>query len=102
MRFVQLCGVSSLTVVVALSTLVGCSSYYWPFPTQQSQVDDGWGDAYESNMAKMTANPDAGQVGEPIALDPETGDLVGQRYYESQKSNASDSALPSLTIDAGN
>lgn len=96
MRFAYHVKVSSLAIVVVLGTLVGCASYHWPFPTQRSQVDDRWGDAFESNVAKMTANPDAGRVGEPIALDPETGELVWHRYRESQKAKPSESELGSL------
>ena len=102
MRFVQLSRVSLLVAVIVLGTLAGCNSYQWPFPTQHSAVDDGWGDAYETNVAEMTVNPDAGQVGEPIALDPRTGELVDQGYQESQKLPASDSGLSSLIkIESG-
>jgi len=96
MRSSYLHTASLLIVVVALCASAGCSSYHWPFPTQHSLVDEGWGEAYEHNVAKITANPDAGEVGGPIALDPDTGELVMHRYFESQKAAPGDSALPSL------
>jgi hypothetical protein len=103
MRSARYWKVSSIVAVLTACTMLGCSSYYWPFPPHQSPVNDGWGDAYESNIAKMTANPDAGQVGEPIALDGSTGELVTQGYYESQKTNADDDGLSSLIrIESGN
>lgn len=83
MRFAQRFG--ALMILLVFTVLTGCASYFWPTPTQRSAVDQNWGSALESNIAKMTANPDAGQVGEPIALDPHTGELVGAKYYESQK-----------------
>lgn len=103
MRFAQYCRAASLVVVVALCTMTGCASYYWPFPTERSAVDVGWGDAYENSLAEMTANPEAGEVGAPIALDPSTGELIVYGYHESQKSTSTDSELGSIIrIDSGN
>ena len=102
MRLAQLFRMSSLVVVVALCTLVGCSTYNWPFPSHDSVVDDGWGDAFETNVANMTANPDAGEVGEPIALDSATGELVDHGYHEEQKLGSDASDMSSMIrIDSG-
>jgi len=102
MRFAQFSRASLLVAVVVLCTLAGCASYHWPFPTQRSAVDDGWGDAYENNVAEMIVNPDAGQVGEPIALDPRTGESVDSGYHQSQNLSSSGSDLSSLIrIESG-
>jgi hypothetical protein len=101
MRFAQIFKVSSLAIVVLTGTLAGCSTYNWPFPTQHSVVDDAWGSSYQSNVAKMTANPDAGEVGEPIELDPTTGELVSEGYHESQKSSSAEDLSSIIKIESG-
>ena len=101
MRFAQPNAASLLAIVFALCTLAGCNSYQWPFPTQHSAVDEGWGDAYEQNLAEMTANPDAGEVGEPIALDPRTGELVADGYKESQKASGGSDLSSMIRIESG-
>ena len=90
----------SLLALAALGMTVGCSHL---FPNSRSLVQERWGESLEANVAKMTAHPDAGAVGEPLALDPRSGELVAGEYYESQRPGATSSGVPSIIqIDASN
>jgi len=93
---------TTLLAIAVLGTAAGCNSYY-PFVNHNSLVGERWGEAHADNVAKMTANPDAGRVDRgPIALDGTTGTLVGESYRESQKHQAKSGVASIIQIDAGN
>jgi hypothetical protein len=91
-------GLLLMVALVTLSMTIGCSTV---FPNHRSLVQEHWGESVEENTAAMIANPEAGAVGEPLALDPKTGELVVRGYLESQKKAQRGSGVPSIIqIDA--
>jgi hypothetical protein len=86
------------TLVLGVATLMGCES---TFPMGPSLVDATRGDALADNIARMTANPNAGEQDTEPKIDPENAAAVLHKYYESQAKEQRQQELPSIIqIDA--
>lgn len=66
--------------------VVGCGSLS---PKHPSHVDQHWGEALQLDMSAMVENAEAGSGESLKGLDPETGQRVAERYYESQEEQSS-------------
>lgn len=96
MRTLQL--LALMTFVLGVATLTGCESAY---PMGPSLVDQTRGDALADNIARMTANPNAGHDDTEPKIDSENAAIVLDRYYDSQSKPSRQQDVPSIIqIDA--
>jgi hypothetical protein len=81
------------SVALALSLLLmaaGCSL--------RSQVNEQWSRSYEANRSAQVADPNAPASDAAVeGMDPESGQVVADRYYEGQRTQRTRQA-PSITI----
>ncbi len=95
MRTLQLLTLTAF--VLGVAALTGCESAY---PMGPSLVDATRGDALADNIARMTANPKAGEEDTEPVIDSESAAIVLDRYYDSQASSVQQDMPSIIQIDA--